>query len=601
MVEFRSPFSLLKNVLLGCTLFISQTALAEPFLAQMGPPVYLDAGPGFTGSSAEDVVAQWWAADLRYWWAGHTFEQMHTLCHYTISPAKGLYLIAYLVNKCNLTGEEDTSYGMITATPKCPSGYSLVQINNRFYCQYKFKLAGPLGNPAPPLTCGLNPIELLTGYKYQVEDDIPPKIVGGVSFSRHYFKSNSSGWKHNYDKKLVVLNPQKVQLSPLSNTSYNSRQDACLSGWGEIKGQFSDEWAIGATANYVGGACQIKKNNQVVQTLPIVPTNGENVYISPGFVQLIRPNNASINFQYHGSQSEFALPANGNWGTLQSYDDDLNRWKFTTPNGDVEVYDSEGRLKKIMSKNGVVQYLAYDSSGYLKEVEDSSNQKIFFNYIDSALASVVTSDGKQTTFEYNGTGMISSITRPDNTHRLYHYEDQRFPTALTGITDERNVRYATWSYDAQGRAISSEHTGGADKGSLIFNTDHSVTLKNSFGKDTIYRFTFLAGANRVTKVEGQPTENCIGANQNYTYTPEGWLESKTDWKGFKTFYTYNTKGQEISRTEAYGTPLAKTISTEWHSTLNLKTKITEFNKETTYTYDVNGRLNGQTVKALSAQ
>ena len=184
---------------------------------------------------------------------------------------------------------------------------------------------------------------------------------------------------------------------------------------------------------------------------------------------------------------------------------------------------------------------------------------------------------------------------------MYHYEDSRFPAALTGITDERGIRYATWAYDELGRAISSEHTGGAERTQISFNADGSSTVTNALGKQTIYSFKYLTGARRVVKVEGQPTANCVGANQNYTYTPEGWVDSQTDWKGNKTTYAYNTKGQETSRTEAFGTVVAKKIATEWHATLNLKTKVTEPDRETTYSYDANGLLLNQKTRSLVAQ
>ena len=121
------------------------------------------------------------------------------------------------------------------------------------------------------------------------------------------------------------------------------------------------------------------------------------------------------------------------------------------------------------------------------------------------------------------------------------------------------------------------------------------------GRQTIYSFADIAGARRVTSVAGQPTANCVGANKNYTYTPEGWVASKTDWNGNQTVYSYNTKGQEISRTEAYGTPVAKTITTQWDPTFNLRTKVTEPDKETLYTYDANGLLIGQKIHSLITQ
>lgn len=171
--------------------------------------------------------------------------------------------------------------------------------------------------------------------------------------------------------------------------------------------------------------------------------------------------------------------------------------------------------------------------------------------------------------------------------------------ALTGITDERRVRYATWQYDDQGRAVSSEHAGGTDRNTLTFNADGSTTVTNPLGKQTTYHFTYLAGARRVDTVEGHATASCQGANKGYTYTDEGWVASKTDWKGNTTTYTYNAKGQEIARTEAAGTPQARTITTEWHPSLPVKTKITEPGRETLYTYDANGNVTKQTTRPLA--
>jgi uncharacterized protein RhaS with RHS repeats len=43
----------------------------------------------------------------------------------------------------------------------------------------------------------------------------------------------------------------------------------------------------------------------------------------------------------------------------------------------------------------------------------------------------------------------------------------------------------------------------------------------------------------------------------FTYDVNGFLSSLTDFDGKVTTYVYNAKGQETSRTEASGTPLAR--------------------------------------------
>ena len=50
---------------------------------------------------------------------------------------------------------------------------------------------------------------------------------------------------------------------------------------------------------------------------------------------------------------------------------------------------------------------------------------------------------------------------------LRHYNEPEhtgganLPHALTGITDENGDRYATYQYQADGRAIATGHAGGA--------------------------------------------------------------------------------------------------------------------------------------------
>jgi uncharacterized protein RhaS with RHS repeats len=105
---------------------------------------------------------------------------------------------------------------------------------------------------------------------------------------------------------------------------------------------------------------------------------------------------------------------------------------------------------------------------------------------------------------------------------------------------------------------------------------------------------------RVYKVTGEPTANCVGANQAYTYTPQGWLETKTDWNGSVTKYTYDTFGRELTRTQALGTPDATTVQTCWHETHNQPARIIEATRITLFDYTATGQLKSQTIKPRPA-
>ena len=458
---------------------------------------------------------------------------------------------------------------------------------------------------SPSNQCAGNPIVVETGAKVQREVDAVSRGKGQVELIRNYYGSTNglhSKWHHSFDKKITFLRASdttNVRFKSAKSQSYGSQKEvACAHGWQELKGNFNQIWVENSEPVFENGLCKIKSQGTHILTVPIVKLNPLNPYANSETVLLSRDN---------GSILTYVKNRNGIWvstaagkGQFESIGHENIEWRFKSENGDIEDYNAEGKLLSITATNGMKQELFYDAStGLLSSVKDSTGRELLFAYTGNQLSSVTVDGNKTTSYAYNSLGLITTVTRPDNTTRIYHYEDSRFPTALTGITDERGKRYATWAYDAQGRAISSEHAGGAEKTLLAFNADGSTTVTNALNKQTIYRFADIAGARRVTKVEGQPTANCVGANQDYTYTAQGWIASKTDWKGIKTTYQYNTLGQETSRTEAFGTSEARTITTEWHPTLFVKTKVTEPEKETIYSYDSNGRLLSQSNQSIT--
>lgn len=128
--------------------------------------------------------------------------------------------------------------------------------------------------------------------------------------------------------------------------------------------------------------------------------------------------------------------------------------------------------------------------------------------------------------------------------------------------------------------------------------DPRVTVTNSKGKRTTYHFTMMNGTRKVTLVEGHPSASCAAANKMYTYYDNALLQTKTDWKSNVTRYHYNDRGLEVTRIEAEGTPEERIITTEWHPTFNLRTKTIAPGKETVFSYDTEGRLLGRTINAL---
>ena len=267
-----------------------------------------------------------------------------------------------------------------------------------------------------------------------------------------------------------------------------------------------------------------------------------------------------------------------------------NTWTYTSDTNEQFIFDSTGRLITQIDAVGRTQQLTYvngtvtvtgDTGQTLSYTEDASHQPLS-----------LTAGPLQIAYTYNTNQRLTQLTRTQagtSQQRLFYYEDSRNVNLLTGITDERGVRFATWAYDAQGRAISSEHSGGAQRTLVAYNADGSSTVTNELGKNATYRFTNLGGVKRVTAIEGEPSPNCSASNSSYTYNNSGQVLTKTDAQGLITTYSYNDRGLEISRTEATGTPLARTTTTEWDPSRFLKTKVVEPTRTTLYTYDAQGR------------
>jgi RHS repeat-associated protein len=311
-------------------------------------------------------------------------------------------------------------------------------------------------------------------------------------------------------------------------------------------------------------------------------------------------------------------------------------WTYRLASDDsVEMYNAAGKLINITSHSGQAQTLTYTDgttsinggyisdasgnptttalpSGLLLRVTDDFNRTLSFSY-DAFNRIVKMTDPVAGIYHYayDLYGNLISVTYPDNKTRTYVYNESAntfgadLPNVLTGIIDENNNRFATWKYDTQGRAISSEHNlpGNVpvEKVSIAYTTDTNGNVTSSAVTDALnttrtYSFTNVLGVVKNTGVT-QPCSSGCGTASATTYDANGNIASKTDFNGNVTNYIYDlTRNLETSRTEAYGTSLARTITTQWHATYRLPTLITEPGKTTTFTYDTSGNVLTKTIK-----
>jgi YD repeat-containing protein len=201
-------------------------------------------------------------------------------------------------------------------------------------------------------------------------------------------------------------------------------------------------------------------------------------------------------------------------------------------------------------------------------------------------------------YGYDSQQNLVSVIWPDGAKRHYVYADPRFPHALTGLIDEDGQRYASWIYDANGRAISSEHANGVDRYLLGYadNAAPATTITDPLGTSRTWNFTIVQSVFKNATVS-QACGSC-GSNitQSLRYDTNGDVISRTDFNNNVATYVFDsTRNLETSRTEAYGTPQSRTITTTWSTNFRLPTLITEPGRTTSYVYDDYGDVLSKTI------
>jgi YD repeat-containing protein len=505
---------------------------------------------------------------------------------------------------------DEAGFGDKITVYLCPEGYNyhhpslatfgvvgkckLVQIKDSIEEVGRFALLSPPEQCKSPKEG--NPCNPATGGKSQTETDFT-LANGTLKVQRAYnsyavedgYINMGPRWRHNYSQRVDGYweEGRKRVLPGKRSSLYDSPRDACTHGWNEIKAQRYGGMLSEAAASYSSGMCNVRSSNGVALRLPIINTLSPryDVGTSKSIGYISDKNGGTTIYRYLNNRWESVYP------TRERFNQTDTGWSFVKSDGTKEDYDGSGKLLSSTNPNAQTTHFSYDTVGRLSTVTGHFGDTLTYHYdADNYLVSITTPDG-DLSYGYDPQGRLSSVTYPDNRERHYHYEDPNYIYHLTGITDENGDRYATWAYDAVGRAILSEHADSAERVEFTYNPDGTTTVTDVAGAERIYHFTVLQGQMKVDHIEGDRCTTCSSGDiQAYTYNSNGFVNSKTDWNGNTTTYTRDVHGRELSRTEAAGTPQARTITTTWDATLNKPLTVTEPDRLTEYTYDTEGRL-----------
>lgn len=254
---------------------------------------------------------------------------------------------------------------------------------------------------------------------------------------------------------------------------------------------------------------------------------------------------------------------------------------------ETERYDATGRLLTITDDNGWVTTLTYSdattapatapAAGLLIAVTDPQGRVLNLRYdAKSRLSQVIDPAGQTIGYAYADSGNLAKVTFADGTSRQYLYAEAayaaapaKYPSELTGIIDEKGVRYETTTFNASNRAISNQFAGGADKITLSYANYYSnggtpADLTTPLG--LVVTLGFADDGAQTLKPSGTSTycgNQCNQGDKAATYDTNGYPATTTDYKGTVTKTTYDANGLLTQQVEASGTAAQRTTNITW--------------------------------------
>ena len=273
-----------------------------------------------------------------------------------------------------------------------------------------------------------------------------------------------------------------------------------------------------------------------------------------------------------------------------------------------EQFDLNGRLVAIQDPEGFVVSLVYSDAstpasiapgaGYLISVTDPFQRAINFTYAASGRVATVTGpDGNIINYGYDASGNLVTASYPDGKQRTYLYNEpsrvggSQLPGLLTGVIDENQARYVSYSYDVNGKAIGNELAGGVDAFSIAYNSNGSASVTDALGVIRIHTLTTILGVPKALNLDG--TCKTCGTVSAREYDTTGQVSKTTDFNGNTTSYQHNIEGLLTGKVDNYGSQNPRAVQTDWNNVFHLpvERRIYDYNYNLLekYTWSYNGR------------
>lgn len=344
-----------------------------------------------------------------------------------------------------------------------------------------------------------------------------------------------------------------------------------------------------------------------------------------------RVDSGALSFDY---KVEFVGTLPSNLGTMTSAS---RQWRVTDRQDRVWTLETftnlgqsgyyYGRPTQITERDGYEWTFAYAADTSLSTIVDTFGRTATFTWdyfyitflsgisnavpVPEAVASITFPDGTSASYTFDPPATVTppsttkieklvGITIHDGSMAVadsttYHYEDPDYTFALTGITDNRNIRLATYAYDDVGRAIRTEGANDQNEYTIEYAQSGNFATRrvtNPLGRETVYSFEktgFLFNNVRLAAVDGEVSTHCPATETEIDYVGN-FISSTTDEEGRITNYTRDATGRPLEIEQAAGLPEERTTTITWDTNYNVPAIIEAPGLTTTRMYNGSGQL-----------
>ncbi|WP_177200916.1 RHS repeat protein [Roseateles sp. YR242] len=267
----------------------------------------------------------------------------------------------------------------------------------------------------------------------------------------------------------------------------------------------------------------------------------------------------------------------------------------------------------------------------LQSITDDSGRQVGFTYENDPLeagsmriVSATDPAGNVYGFRYGAKGQLTTFQYPDQTTRQYQYEVDGKPWLMTALIDETGSAYGRYSYDSQGRAVTTRTGTSGVQWSIDWTQAPQMNVTETFTSGQLFRslsFTQPSVAqlhgpdgyeetlsstqvNGVTLVASrvQPAgAGSASATVQYDRDSEGNITRQLDANGLQSCHAFvanrhaeSTRVDGLAGGTTCGTVLAsnatlptgaRKVSSLWHPVWRKQVRTAEPNRITTLVYN----------------